>query len=178
MAEPFVCMRWEVHSSMSLLPWGTYIKALHRQISSILALSFHGLSLALLLSNKIAYAWHGVYPWISLLPVYLACCRSLRFHHVLGNFSWYSAVLPKERMFFFSFLFFLTISFSFPSPCSFLSYCTAAQYSQNSWTQEEWALLCLLLFTDQVAWLHRVFLNSGLCCYPLCVASGNVAILP
>lgn len=52
MAEPFVCMRWEVHGDVSLIPWGAYIKALHRQISGILALSFHGLSLALLLSTE------------------------------------------------------------------------------------------------------------------------------
>lgn len=45
-------MRWEGHGNLSLIPWGTDIKALHRQISSILALSFHGLSVAFLLSTK------------------------------------------------------------------------------------------------------------------------------
>lgn len=52
MAKPFVSMGWDVHGNMSLIPWGAYVKAVHRQVSGILALSFHGLSLALLLSTK------------------------------------------------------------------------------------------------------------------------------
>lgn len=51
-AKPFVNMDWEVHGNMSLIPWGAYVKAVHRQISGILALSFQGLSLALLPSTK------------------------------------------------------------------------------------------------------------------------------
>lgn len=157
-------------TATSLIPWGTHIKALHRRISGTLALSFHGLSLALLLSAKPDS--------LELIPGCLIWAWSFYFHCVLGNFSWclFSTTAKGEDVLF-SFLIFLSLSF--PLPVLAVSSCTVLLPSTHKTLEPRRNGPFSSYFHPGIKHpdFTVFFLSSGLCYYPLCVPSGSVTVL-